>query len=133
MQCVCYIRSMATNLLQKPVQKEQFESVSFVNEPYMTHYRLKLLVKSLWKHFHTLANYLDASRPDISKAIDSVLEGNEPDIYGIRQRFSYYICDDVVIIHDGTTNSIQLMGKNGSRFPKISQCDENQLKLFLNS
>ena len=72
---------MATNLLQKPVQKDQFESVSFVNEPYMTHHRLKLLVKSLWKHFHTLANYLDASRPDISKAIDSVLEGNEPDIY----------------------------------------------------
>ena len=123
---------MATNLLQKPVQKDQFESVSFVNEPYMTHHRLKLLVKSLWKHFHTLANYLEISRPDISKAIDNILDGNEPDLYTIRQRFSYYICNDVAIIHDATTNSIQLMGKNGARFPKIPQCDQNELKKFLN-
>lgn len=124
---------MATNLLQKPVQKDQFESVSFVNEPYMTHYRLKLLVKSLWKHLQTLANHLEPSRPDISTSIDTILEGNEPDLYAIRQRFSYYICDDVAIIHDATNNSIQLMGKNGARFPKISQSDENQLKYFLNS
>lgn len=123
---------MTTNLLQKPVEKDPFESVSFVNEPYMTHHRLKLLVKSLWKHLQTLANHLEASRPDISKTIDAILDGNEPDLYGIRQRFSYYICDDVVIIHDATTNSIQLMGKNGARFPKISQCNQNQLKTFLN-
>ena len=123
---------MATNLLQKPVQKDQFESVSFVNEPYMTHYRLKLLVKSLWKHLQTLANHLETSRPDISKAIDNILDGNEHDLYTIRQRFSYYICNDVAIIHDATNNSIQLMGKNGARFPKIPQCDQNELKKFLN-
>lgn len=124
---------MHTNLLQKPVKKDPFESVSFVNEPYMTHHRLKLLVKSLWKHLHTLANHLEPSRPDIATSIDTILEGNEPDLCAIRQRFSYYICDDVAIIHDATNNSIQLMGKNGYRFPKITQCDQNQLKTFLNS
>ena len=124
-----YIRAMK-NLLDKP--KDQFEMVSFVNEPHMTHHRLKLLVKSLWTHFHTLANYLDSSRPDISKAIDSVLEGNEPDIYGVRQRFSYYIWENVVVVHDGMDNSIKFMNKNGSKSPKITQCDENELKMFLN-
>jgi hypothetical protein len=118
------------NLLEKP--KDKFEMVSFVNETHMTHYKLKLLVKSLWTHFHTLANYLDSSRPDISNAIDSVLEGNEPDIYGIRQRFSYYICDNVVVVHDGKDNSIRFMSKNGTHSPKITQCDENQLREFLN-
>ena len=117
------------NLLQKP--KDNFEMVSFVNEPHMTHYKLKLLVKSLWTHLHTLANYLDNSRPDISKAIDSVLEGNEPDIYGIRQRFSYYICDNMVIVHDGIDNSIKFMNKNGTQSPKITQCDQNELKKFM--
>ena len=118
------------NLLEKP--KDKFEMVSFVNEPHMTHHRLKLLVKSLWKHFHTLANYLDNSRPDISKAIDSVLEGNEPDIYGIRHRFSYYICDNVVVVHDGMDNSIKFMSKTGAKSAKITNCDENELKMFLN-
>ena len=119
------------NLLHKPADK--FEMVSFVNEPYMTHHRLKLLVKSLWKHFHTLANHLDSSRPDISRAIDSVLEGNEPDIYGVRQRFSYYICDNIVVIHDGKDNSIKFMDKNGKKSPQITQCDEIDLRNFLNS
>lgn len=118
------------NLLHKPADK--FEMVSFVNEPYMTHHRLKLLVKSLWKHFHTLANHLDSSRPDISRAIDSVLEGNEPDIYGVRQRFSYYICDNIVVIHDGKDNSIKFMGKNGKTSPNFTPCDENELRTFMN-
>ena len=68
----------------------------------------------------------------VSKAIDSVLEGNEPDIYGVRQRFSYYICENVVVVHDGMDNSIKFMNKNGSKSPKITQCDENELKMFLN-
>lgn len=117
--------------LNKP--KDQFEMVSFVNEPHMTHHRLKLLVKSIWTRFHTLANHLDNSRPDISKAIDSVLEGHEPDIYGIRQRFSYYLCNNMVVVHDGIDNSIKFMNKDGSKSPQITPCDENELRNFLNS
>jgi len=124
---------MSNNLLQKPVKKDLFESVLFVNEPHMTHHKLKLLVKSLWKNLHTLANHLDNTRPDISKTIDHILEGNEPNIYGIRQRFSYYICDDVVVVHDGNDNSIHLMGKKGTRMPKIAPCDGNELKNFFNN
>jgi len=123
---------MSTNILSKPVTKDPFESVSFVNEPHMTHHRLKMVVKNIWKQFHNLANHLENTRPDISHAIDHILDGNEAPIFGIRQRFSYYLCKNMIIVHDGIDNSIHFIDKNGQRMPKIVPCDENDLKNFLN-
>ncbi|MHA1972828.1 MAG: hypothetical protein ACTSW1_07540 [Candidatus Hodarchaeales archaeon] len=60
--------------LNIPKKKDQFGIVSFVHE--MTNFQLKVIVKRLYVALQSLATILDKRRPDISRVIDIMLDGN---------------------------------------------------------
>jgi hypothetical protein len=92
-------------------KEDRFEMVSFVNDPKMTPFRLKLFIKQLWSNFSDLANAFQHRRPDVSDAIDKILDGKTWSEKDLGDRFLYGKYEEFIIQFDTLDKKIVIMNE----------------------
>ena len=81
--------------------------VPFVNT--MTPTQLKSFVKKLWTNFHTLANFLEVSNPEITNAIDAVLDGKKPPLDTLHERRAFARHNNLIFEFDSVTRCFKVV------------------------
>ena len=97
---------MKRQSLNIPKEKDQFESVSFVEN--MTQHQLKVFIKRMWANVQDLATAMDGTRPDISVVIDQILEGNRWTEKMLLERCQFFLHNNELIEYDSKNNTFRV-------------------------